>query len=46
MCRCVRQTGVLCISVNARYMICICAHVCALCLFSVGERGWGDSAGL
>jgi len=31
---------------HARYRVCICAHVCAVCSFSVGERGWGGSASL
>jgi len=25
---------------HARYRVCICAHVCAVCSFRVGERGW------
>jgi len=45
MCRCVRYTGVVNISVyicvHARYRVCTCAHVCAVCSFSNGERGWG-----
>jgi len=26
--------------VHACYWMCICAHVCAVCSFRVGERGW------
>jgi len=42
MCRCLRQTSVVCISVyicvHACYRtVCICAHVCAVCSFSVGH---------
>ena len=44
------STGVVCISVHtcvhARYRMCICAHVCAVCSFSVGEWGWGGSTSL
>ena len=32
------------ICVHVRYRVCICAHVCAVCSFSGGERGWGGSA--
>ena len=31
---------------HTRYRICICAHVCAVCSFCVGERGLGGSASL
>jgi len=47
MCKChsVRETGVVNISVHicvhARYRMCICADVCAVCSFGVGELGWG-----
>jgi len=34
------------ICVHARCRVCICAHVCAVCSFSIGERGWGGSASL
>jgi len=41
ICRCARRTRVLNISVHicvhARYRVCICARVCAVCLFSVGR---------
>jgi len=50
MCRCVRSTGVVNICVHiclhARYKMCICAHVFAVCSFSVGEQGFGGSANL
>jgi len=43
-CRCVHYTGVVNISVyicvHACYRVCICAHVCAVCSFSVREQGW------
>jgi len=29
------------ICAHARYRICICAHACAACSFSIRERGWG-----
>jgi len=29
------------ICLHTRYRMCICARVCAICSFSVGERGWG-----
>ena len=39
---------VVCISVHicvhARYKMYICAHVGAVCSFSVRKRGWGGSA--
>jgi len=28
------------ICVHAHCRVCICAHVCAVCSFSVGEQGW------
>jgi len=31
---------------HARYRMCISAHVCAVCSFSVGQRRWGGSASL
>jgi len=31
------------ICVHARCRVCICVHVCAVCSFSVGERGWEGS---
>ena len=44
------KTGVVNISVHIclhdRYRMCICAHVCAIYLLSVGKRGWGVSASL
>jgi len=50
MCRCVRKTVVVNISVHiclhAPCRMCICAHVCAVCSFSVEERGWGGKASL
>ena len=48
MCRCVRQTGVVNISVHlclhARYRMCIRARLHAVWSFIVGERGCGGSA--
>jgi len=29
-----------CVHAPSRYRMCVCAHVCAVCSFSVGERGW------
>jgi len=47
MCRCLLWTGVVCTSVcmcvHAWYRMCVCSHVCAVCSFSVGERGWARS---
>jgi len=31
---------------HARYKMCICAHVCAVCSFTVEEQGWGGFTSL